>query len=291
MSERRPTSRKPPEAAPKLLGPRGHENQERLHKALARAGLGSRREIETWIAAGRVRVNGKLVTVGAAWSPGDEVHIDGRKVPKWRMYQFERRVLGYYKPVGEVCTRHDEEGRPTVFERLPRLRQGRWVAVGRLDLNTCGLLLFTNDGELANRLMHPSTEVEREYAVRVLGEFPPVLQAKLLDGLELDDGFARFDSLEAAGGEGANQWYYVTLREGRQREVRRLFEAVGLTVSRLIRVRYGCAELSRAHKLGHIWELTAPEIADLVELAGLTEPSEPAPTLPKQRQAQPRSRR
>jgi len=251
---------------------------ERLHKVLARAGLGSRREIETWIQAGRVTVNDVAVTTGQVFHAGDVIAIDGRRVPKWKLEAIERRVLAYYKPVGEICTRQDEEGRPTVFEHLPRLRQGRWVVIGRLDLNSQGLLLFTNDGELAHGLMHPSREVEREYAVRVLGEFPPVLQQKLLDGVELDDGPAHFDRLLEAGGEGANQWWHVMLREGRQREVRRLFEAVGLTVSRLIRFRYGSCVLTRAHRTGHIWELDAAEVDALAELAGL--PPAPAPKRP-----------
>jgi 23S rRNA pseudouridine2605 synthase len=256
---------------------------ERLHKVLARAGLGSRREVEGWIAEGRIRVNGERATIGAAWHAGDEIYIDGRRVPTWRLYRFERRVIAYYKPVGEVCTRHDEEGRPTVFEHLPRLRQGRWVAVGRLDLNTCGLLLFTNDGELANRLMHPSGGIEREYAVRVLGEFPMVMQQRLLDGIELDDGFAHFERLDAAGGDGANQWFHVVLREGRQREVRRLFEAVGLTVSRLIRVRYGSCELGRGHRIGHLWDLSEAEVERLAASVGLGSEPEPAPTGPRPR--------
>jgi 23S rRNA pseudouridine2605 synthase len=251
---------------------------ERLHKVLARAGLGSRREIEAWIAAGRVTVNGAAAGTGQLFHAGDVIAIDDRRVPEWKLAAIERRVLAYYKPVGEVTTRHDEEGRPTVFDHLPRLRQGRWVAVGRLDLNTQGLLLFTNDGALAHGLMHPSREVEREYAVRVLGEFPPVLQQKLLDGIELDDGPARFERLSAAGGEGANQWWHVMLREGRQREVRRLFEAVGLTVSRLIRFRYGSCVLTRAHRTGHLWELKPDDVAALAELAGL--PPEPPPRRP-----------
>jgi len=255
---------------------------ERLHKVLARAGLGSRREIETWMEAGRVAVNDEVVGLGHTFHVGDIIAIDGRRVPKWKLSTIERRVLAYYKPVGEVCTRHDEEGRPTVFEHLPRLRQGRWVVIGRLDLNTQGLLLFTNDGALAHGLMHPSREVEREYAVRVLGEFPPVLQQKLLDGIELDDGPAHFDRLLEAGGEGANQWWHVVLREGRQREVRRLFEAVGLTVSRLIRFRYGSCVLTRAHRTGHVWELEPDAVNALAELAGVPQQS-PAQKLVKGR--------
>jgi 23S rRNA pseudouridine2605 synthase len=266
-------------AAPAPDAPAAGEG-ERLHKVLARAGLGSRREIEGWMEAGRVTVNGEPVGPGQPFHGGDLIAIDGRPVPKWKLAEIDRRVIAYYKPVGEVCTRKDEEGRPTVFDHLPRLRQGRWVAIGRLDLNTQGLLLFTNDGALAHGLMHPSREVEREYAVRVLGEFPPVLRQKLLDGVELDDGHAHFERLDAAGGEGANQWWHVMLREGRQREVRRLFEAVGLTVSRLIRVRYGSCVLTREHRTGHVWELEPDEANALAELAGV-------PVIPVERKPAP----
>jgi 23S rRNA pseudouridine2605 synthase len=224
-----------------------------LQKRLAAAGLGSRREIERWIAAGRVTLNGQVAKLGDRAAPGDAVAVDGK--PFESPQKTTARVLLYHKPVGELVTRSDPEGRPTVFARLP---PGRWVAVGRLDFNTSGLLLLTDSGELANRLMHPRYELEREYAVRVLGQ--PDLQ-KLRAGVTLEDGRAAFDRIEPAPGrstEGANRWYRVVLREGRNREVRRLFEAVGTQVSRLIRVRYGSIELPPDLDAGK-WRELAPD--------------------------------
>lgn len=232
---------------------------EKLQKVLARFGLGSRRLMEEWIAAGRVVVNGQPAKLGDRVTAQDKIAVDGEalRIPSWVRPRL--RVLRYHKPAGELTTRSDPAGRPTVFDRLPRLRGSRWIAVGRLDYNTEGLLLLTNDGDLANALMHPRAGIEREYAVRVLGEVSPEQQVRLLQGVALEDGEAHFVTLQEAGGEGANRWYHVTLAEGRNREVRRLFEAVGLTVSRLIRVRYGVVEMPRLLKTGYFDELPDEE--------------------------------
>jgi 23S rRNA pseudouridine2605 synthase len=230
----------------------------RLQKLLAAAGLGSRREIEGWIEAGRIAVSGKVSKLGDRARPSDTVTLDGKTVKLSEASA--ARVLLYHKPIGELVTRSDPEGRPTVFSRLP---PGRWVAVGRLDFNTSGLLLLTDSGELANRLMHPRYELEREYAVRVLGQ--PDL-AKLRAGVALADGQAAFDSIEPAPGRsigGANRWYRVVLREGRNREVRRMFEAVGTRVSRLIRVRYGPIELPPDLDAGKWRELAPGRVSGL----------------------------
>jgi len=255
---RPPSSRKPPTSPPQA---------ERLQKLLAAAGLGSRREIETWIAAGRLKLNGTVAKLGDRAAPGDLVELDGKPVAV-KAPGVQPRILLYHKPDGEMVTRSDPGGRPTVFQRMPAIPGGKWVAVGRLDINTAGLLLLTDSGELANRLMHPRYEVEREYAVRVLGELRPDERSKLLAGVELEDGTARFDKLEPSGSaEGANRWYRVVLREGRNREVRRLFEALGRKVSRLLRVRYGPVELPRDLKPGRWIELDAETVAKIVKTA------------------------
>ena len=212
---------------------------EKLQKVLARVGLGSRRYMEEVIAAGRVSINGQIAKVGERIEPGDELRIDGRKVQFQVEDEIRRRVILYYKPEGEICSRNDPENRPTVFEQLPTINNDRWVMVGRLDINSTGLLLFTNDGELANRLMHPSNEIEREYAVRVMGEVTPQIRSNMLKGVELDDGPAKFESFSEIGGDGINRWYQVVVKEGRNREVRRIFETQSLKVSRLLRTRYG----------------------------------------------------
>ncbi|WP_290651863.1 23S rRNA pseudouridine(2605) synthase RluB [Aquisalimonas sp.] len=218
---------------------------EKLQKVLARAGLGSRRELEGWIRDARVRVDGRVAGLGDRVSGTEHITVDGRRVPPEQLAGLRRKVLLYHKPVGQVTSRQDPEGRPTVFEHLPRLGQGRWISVGRLDLNTLGLLLFSNDGELANRLMHPSWQLEREYACRVFGDVDQAVLYRLTTGVALDDGDARFDSVTPVGGGSSNTWYQVVVREGRQREVRRLWESQGITVSRLIRVRYGPVTLPR----------------------------------------------
>ncbi len=243
---------------------------ERIQKALARMGLGSRREIERWVEEGLIRVNGNIATPGQAVKAGDKVSYKNRKLEIKPAEMLRTRVLAYHKPEGEVTTRKDEEGRKTVFESLPRLQAARWISVGRLDINTTGLLLFTNDGELANRLMHPSHEVEREYAVRILGEVSDEVLHELHTGVLLEDGMAHFDKIIDAGGQGANHWYHVILKEGRTREVRRLWEHFGFRVSRLIRVRYGDIELSRAIRQGNFKELTDTEVTKLSASVGLT---------------------
>ena len=221
---------------------------EKLQKVLARVGLGSRRALEEWIQEGRIKVNGKVANLGDRVTSKDKIHVDDRliKLPQ----ETETQILLYNKPEGEVCTRSDPEGRPTVFSNLPKLETGRWVAIGRLDINTSGLLIFTNDGELANRLMHPSEEVEREYVVRVIGEVDYMVIKRLLQGVELEDGLAKLDSIKPMKSEGRNQWYKVIVREGRNRLVRRLWQSQNVTVNRLTRIRYGEYELPRDLKKG-----------------------------------------
>ncbi|MFZ1493537.1 MAG: pseudouridine synthase [Candidatus Competibacter denitrificans] len=255
---------------------------ERLQKFLAGAGFGSRRQIEEWVRQGRITVNGALAHLGVQVSEVDKIQIDGKPVRSHTDRQ-NRRVLAYYKPVGEITARRDPEGRLTVFDRLPSLRAGRWIAVGRLDLNTQGLLLLTTDGELANRLMHPSAQIEREYAVRVLGGVAPEVLLRLAEGVPLEDGPARFDDIREAGGEGANRWYHVILREGRNREVRRLWESQGVTVSRLIRVRYGPVVLRRGLHPGRWDELNLTQIRELLMAAGCPLEEPPAAATPLQR--------
>ena len=242
---------------------------EKLQKVLARAGYGSRRELEEWIAAGRIKVNGAVAKLGDRVSDKDKIIVDGKKLAHREQGPQTHPVLMYNKPLGEICTRNDPEGRPTVFDHLPRLPHARWVAVGRLDINTTGLLLFTTDGELANKLMHPSMQVQREYMVRVMGDVTDEILHRLKTGVELEDGPARFDGIRFGGGEGANQWYYVMLQEGRNREVRRLWESQGLKVSRLKRVRYGDLVLPSFVKMGKFVELPSTETKALYQLADL----------------------
>ncbi|ATW46653.1 23S rRNA pseudouridylate synthase [Glaesserella parasuis str. Nagasaki] len=244
---------------------------EKLQKILARAGQGSRREIEEVIAAGRVSVDGKIATLGdrVQVSSSTKIRIDGNLVNLIPTQKEICRVLMYYKPEGELCTRSDPEGRATVFDRLPRLTGSRWIAVGRLDINTSGLLLFTTDGELANRLMHPSREVEREYSVRVFGEVNDAMIQRLRKGVQLEDGPANFKQIKAVGGTGINQWFDVTLTEGRNREVRRLWESQGIQVSRLIRIRYGNIKLEKSLPRGGWEEMGLEQVNYLRELVGL----------------------
>ncbi|MFT4193186.1 pseudouridine synthase, partial [Ottowia sp.] len=245
----------------------------KLHKVLAQAGLGSRLEMEQLILQGRISVNNQPAHVGQRIQHGDQVKVNGKPVPL-RIAPPPARVLAYHKPAGEVVTMDDPQNRPTVFRKLPRLLpgQGKWQSVGRLDLNTEGLLLFTNSGELANRLMHPRFGLEREYAVRVLGALSDEEKQRLLDGVQLDDGPAQFSAIEAEGlGEGANQWYRVTISEGRNREVRRMIESVGHAVSRLIRIRYGAMMLPRGLRRGMWMELGERDIRALGEASGTPE--------------------
>jgi 23S rRNA pseudouridine2605 synthase len=237
---------------------------ERLQKVLANAGMGSRRQIEGWIVEGRVEVNGEAAELGQRINPQDVIFVDGKRVPKRLLEAPVREVIVYNKPEGELVTRKDPEGRHTVFERMPKLKHGRWIPVGRLDINSSGLLLLTTDGELANQLMHPSRQVEREYAVRVMGEVTEGQLKALTHGVELEDGPARFEEIIESGGEGINRWFHVVIMEGRQREVRRLWEAVGARVSRLKRVRYGSVILESALKVGRWRHLTEQEINDLL---------------------------
>jgi 23S rRNA pseudouridine2605 synthase len=228
---------------------------EKIQKVLARAGLGSRREIETWLTEGVISVNGKIASLGDRITGEEKIRVRGQLI--------DSRTLQSY--------RHDPEGRKTVFSSIPGLARGRWVMVGRLDINTSGLLLFTDNGELANALMHPSSEIEREYAVRVLGEVTPEQLKMLVSGVELEDGTAAFLSVREAGGEGANQWYHVVIREGRNREVRRLWEAVGVQVSRLIRVRYGAVALTRELRQGQYRYLETDEVERVCQSVGIAD--------------------
>jgi 23S rRNA pseudouridine2605 synthase len=256
------------------------ETKERIQKVLATAGVASRREIEAWIVEGRIEVNGVVATPGVKVGPHDRIRVDGAPLRRSRHTE-PMRVLLYKKRVGEVVTNEDPEGRRTVFRKLPRLDGGRWIAVGRLDINTSGMLLLTNHGELAHRLMHPSYEMARSYAVRVHGPVDAEMLKRLKRGVELDDGPARFDSLravqapddpeESGGGGGANQWFEVTLHEGRNRVVRRLWDSQGCEVSRLIRIGFGPIKLGRGIRSGSFRELDAEEIASLTQAVGLSE--------------------
>jgi 23S rRNA pseudouridine2605 synthase len=239
----------------------------KLHKVLAQAGLGSRLEMEQLIMEGRISVNNEPAHIGQRIQFGDQIKVNGKPI-RFRIAPPPARVIAYHKPAGEVVTHDDPQNRPTVFRKLPKLFQGKWQSVGRLDLNTEGLLLFTSSGELANKLMHPRFGLEREYAVRVLGALSKEEKARLIEGVRLDDGMAQFGSIEDGGGEGANTWYRVTISEGRNREVRRMFEAVGHAVSRLIRIRYGAMQLPRGLKRGAFMELDERDIRALVQAAG-----------------------
>lgn len=245
--------------------------EERLHKVLASAGLGSRRALEERIARGEVKVNGEVAGTGSSVGSGDRVELDGRAFVVAAQTE-PARVLVYNKPEGELTTRDDPEGRPTVFESLPKLKSARWIAVGRLDINTTGLLLLTTDGELANALMHPSGEVEREYVCRIHGEVGDDVVRQLQRGVQLDDGEAKFDQIERIGSSDSHAWFRVVLHEGRNREVRRMWEAVGFTVSRLKRVRYGSVELPRLLRRGQSEELSAEVVQALRDGLGLPPP-------------------
>jgi 23S rRNA pseudouridine2605 synthase len=248
---------------------------ERIQKVMAQAGVGSRRQIESWVKEGRITVDGKTAEIGQLITREQRFTLNGKPIrlrPK-----APTRVLILNKPEGTICSRNDPEHSKTVFELLPRTKHDRWVLVGRLDINTSGLLLATNNGELANRLMHPSSEIEREYAVRVLGEATPEQLQQLLDGIELEDGPAAFLSISDAEGTGSNRWYHVVLKEGRNREVRRLWDAVGLKVSRLIRIRYGMIGLPRLLR-GQYKDLPEKQITQLMQSVGMrNKPEKPSP--------------
>lgn len=263
---------------------------ERLQKLLSRAGLGSRRTIEAMIEAGRLKVNGEPAVMGQKAMPTDRVELDDRRIDLEAAAEVVRRVLVYNKPEGEVTSRKDPEGRPTVFDQLPRLKDQRWIAVGRLDINTTGLMLFTTDGELANRLMHPSHEIDREYAVRIFGEVDEAMIQRLLEGVLLDDGMAQFTDVTPAGGSGLNRWFHVTLMEGRNREVRRLWESQGVRVSRLKRVRYGPIFLPSRLSVGRWEELDQKATDDLSRAVDLEPVAIPHKT-PGEKTAQERLRK
>jgi 23S rRNA pseudouridine2605 synthase len=267
----------------RVLAPQA--DSPKLHKVLAQAGMGSRLEMEELILQGRISVNNEPAHVGQRIQYGDLIKVNGKPI-RVRIAPPPARVIAYHKPAGEIVSHDDPQNRPSVFRRLPRLQQGKWQSVGRLDLNTEGLLLFTSSGELANRLMHPRFGLEREYAVRVLGALSNDEKARLLDGVQLDDGFAQFSSIEDGGGEGANCWYRVTISEGRNREVRRMMEAVGHAVSRLIRVRYGAMVLPHGLRRGGWIELDEGDIQALMKASGT-----PRPPRPEQEGAVPARRR
>ncbi|MDY0005431.1 MAG: pseudouridine synthase [Spongiibacteraceae bacterium] len=263
---------------------------EKLQKVLARAGLGSRREMEQLIADGQVQVNGRVAGLGDRVGSDDAVLVRGRKLRTEALQEQPSRVLIYNKPDGEICSRRDPEGRPSVFDRLPVLKGQRWISVGRLDINTTGLLLFTTDGELANSLMHPSSTIDREYLCRVRGEVDNDMLQRLRDGVLLEDGVARFSDITEGGGEGSNRHFYVSIMEGRNREVRRLWESQGLQVSRLKRVRFGTLFLSSRLKQGQWQELNQEEVAAVYQLAGLA-PPRPATRAPAEQRAMARQQR
>ncbi len=256
--------------------------QEKLQKLLAHAGYGSRREIEQWIQADRVRINGRLATLGDRASVDDTCSIDGKPV-KLTATGSATSVLIYNKPEGEICSRHDTQGRRTVYDTLPPLKNSRWVSVGRLDCNSSGLLLFTTDGQLANKLMHPAANIDREYACRVLGKVDEAMLQRLKKGVFLEDGLANFVDIVSGGGSGANRWYYVVIKEGRKREIRRLWESQGIQVSRLKRVRYGNVFLPSRLKRGQYDEMPAKEVTQLYAMLNLPMPKW-CPLTPQQRQ-------
>lgn len=240
-------------------------SSERLQKILSQAGLGSRREMEKWIENGWIKVNGAIAKIGDSASARDKITVKGKLINNPLSRQQKTRILLYHKPIGEISSRRDPKHQRTVFDHLPRLNQSRWIQVGRLDINTSGLLVFTNDGELANELMHPKFALEREYAVRVHGEVSDDALKNLLTGVQLEDGLAKFERVDFSGGEGSNSWYHVTLTEGRNREVRRLWASQGLEVSRLIRIRYGSLLLPRSLARGRCYELTPNEVTDFLK--------------------------
>ena len=245
-------------------------NKERIQKALARQGVASRRHIEALITEGKLRLNGEIAVAGDQVSPGDVVMLEGKKIVIRDDDNQMPRVIAYHKPEGEICSRDDPQGRPTIFDKLPRIVHARWVAIGRLDINTAGLILLTDNGELANKLMHPSSQVEREYIVRTIGMASSAVMQQLVNKVDLEDGPARFETVDyVGGGEGVNHWYHVTILEGRNREVRRLWESQEVTVSRLKRVRFGPIFLPAKVRKGEWIDLTEKDIKVLIEAAGV----------------------
>ncbi|THB73319.1 MAG: pseudouridine synthase [Gammaproteobacteria bacterium] len=245
------------------------DTKERIQKKLANSGFGSRREIEQWLRDGRIKVDGEVASLGDTIDGTESIEIDNKVLDRRALSGVKTKVIVYHKPEGEVCSRSDPEGRCTVFSNLPKLHGARWVSIGRLDINTSGLLLFTNNGELANRLMHPSYQIDREYAVRVLGEVSDQMLQQLRDGVMLEDGMAKFSDIKRSGGEGANKWFHVVLMEGRNREVRRMWEALDLTVSRLSRVRFAGIKLLKSHLPGKSKFLSDKEVASLMGSVGM----------------------
>jgi len=265
----KPNRPRPTRQPTSLSKPPLPDEGERIQKVLAHAGFASRREIEEWIRNGEVQINGKVAKLGDRWREGDRLALKGRPVNVEKRAGAPTRVLLYHKPTGEVVSRRDPEGRPVIFTQLPRLEVGRWIAIGRLDINTQGLLLVTNNGELANKLMHPSQRIEQEYAVRVLGQIGDEVLERLRKGVELEDGPAHFETIEPAGGEGANRWFHVTLTEGRNRIVRRLWESQNIAVSRLIRIRFGTMALPPRLKARTFCELDPQQLDALMHSVGL----------------------
>lgn len=260
-------------------------DSQKLHKVLAQSGLGSRRDMEALIAAGEVRVNGVVATVGTRVCETDVVLVSRRRV-RLNFAEEKPRILLYHKPEGEIVSHDDPAGRVSVFDGLPRVQGGKWVSVGRLDFNTSGLLILTTSGELANRLSHPRFEVEREYAVRVVGELSEAQMRQACQEIHLEDGPARFEHIQDKGGEGTNHWYQVVLKEGRNREVRRMFEAMHLMVGRLIRIRFGIVHLPPRLGRGHFMELDTAEVDRMLQWAGMAAPQKPG--RPKQDRRAPR---
>ena len=258
----------------KISRPAKNLVSEKIQKILANAGLGSRRQIENWLREGRIAINGQIAKLGDRITTDAKIRIDGRDVRLVKSATKKSRVLLYHKPEGEICTRSDPEGRPTIFDRLPLLRNSRWITIGRLDFNTSGVLLLTNDGELAHKLMHPSAQIEREYAVRIQGKVTPAMLKTLRKGVQLPDGMAHFEVITDAGGEGTNHWYHVMVKEGRNRLVRRLWESQDVKVSRLIRIRFGVITLPRMLRKGNWHELAKEEIHALQNLLNPAEETE-----------------
>ncbi len=271
--------RRTPGPGRRVAPPGAPEVTQKLQKVLAQSGLGSRRDMELLISAGRVTVNGEVARTGTRVGPRAQIKVAGRVIHARKQSRLPR-VLLYHKPEGEITSRDDPRGRPSVFEHLPAVAGAKWISIGRLDFNTCGLLMFTTSGELANRMAHPRFEIEREYAVRVMGQIQPHHLQQLAQGVELEDGIARCETVDLRGGEGSNQWCHIVMKEGRNRIVRRLFDKLGLPVSRLMRVRFGIIELPPRIKRGQTYELSADETQRLLDWLDSAPPAQPSPRRP-----------